>query len=263
MTEQYTDTLMELRIDYAANHPGGKMDSLHYHDAYEIYILEKGERNHLIDDTLVCLAGREVALIKPFELHSTDGSAYSRYVLYFKEEYLDRYMTAAGKAALLAVFSQKKLTLSEEAYQRVTALLLELNAAHDDFLLLAEIMRILRASKEASVAQEAQAESLIARITEYLGQHFIDFCGLDALADRFFITKHYLCRLFKKETGLSVVTYVNAQRLQRAAEELRFSRKSIKRIAAECGFHSSGYFSRTFREQLGISPLEYRRKHQI
>ena len=262
MTEQYTDTLMELRIDYAANHPGGKMDSLHYHDAYEIYILEKGERNYLIDGTLACLTGRDVALIKPFELHTTDGSAYSRFVLYFKEEYLDRYMTAAGKAALLAVFSQKKLTLSEEAYQRVTALLLELNAAHDDFLLLAEIMRILREAGKAS-PQKMQAASLITQIFEYLGQHYVDFGGLDGLAARFFITKPYLCRLFKKETGLSVVTYVNAQRLQRATEELRFTRKSVKRIAAECGFHSSGYFSRIFHEQLGLSPLEYRRKHQI
>jgi AraC-like DNA-binding protein len=56
-------------------------------------------------------------------------------------------------------------------YQRLIALLLEPNAARDDFLL------------------------------------------LDELAARFFITKPYLCRLLKKETGLSDVTYVNAQRL--------------------------------------------------
>jgi methylphosphotriester-DNA--protein-cysteine methyltransferase len=35
--------------------------------------------------------------------------------------------------------------------------------------------------------------------------------------------------LFKKETGLSVVTYVNAQRLQRVTEELRFTKKSVKK----------------------------------
>ena len=61
----------------------------------------------------------------------------------------------------------------------------------------------------------------------------------------------------------SVVLCVNAQRLQRATEELRFTGKSVKRIAAECGFHSSGCFSRIFHEQLGIAPLEYRRRHQI
>ena len=143
------------------------------------------------------------------------------------------------------------------------ALLLELNAARDDFLLLAEIMRILRKAGKASPPREMQTVSLITQIIEYLGQHRVDFCGLDELAARFFITKPYLCRLFKKETGLSVVTYMDAQRLQRATEELRFTEKSVKRPTAECGFHSSGCFSRIFHEQLGIAPLEYRRKHQI
>lgn len=263
MTELYTDTRMELRIDYAANHPGGKMDTLHYHDAYEIYILEKGERNYLIDGTLVYLSEREVAFIKPFELHSTDGSAYSRYVLYFKEAYLDRYFTPKGKEALLSAFTSKRRTLTEEDYQRVVGLLLELNTAHDDFLLLAEIMHILGASRTAPAQYEDKGASLIGQITEYLGQSYLTFCGLDALAARFFITKSYLCRLFKKEIGLSVVTYVNAQKLQHAAEQLRFTRKSVKRIAADCGFCSSVYFCKLFRETFSVSPGEYRKKHQI
>ena len=81
MPTLYTDTRMDLRIDYAANHPGGRMDTVHYHDAYEIYILERGERNYLIDGSLVGLSAGQIALIRPYELHSTDGSAYSRYVL--------------------------------------------------------------------------------------------------------------------------------------------------------------------------------------
>ena len=263
MAELYTDTLMELRVDYTAHHPGGRMDSIHYHDAYEIYILEEGERNYLIDGTLVCLTGREVALIKPFELHSTDGSPYSRYVLYFKEAYLDRYFSVEGKAAILSVFAQKKLTLTEEDFQRVAALLPELNAARDDFLLLAEIMRILRASVAVPSRCAGGERGLVGRITEYLGQSYLTFSGLDELAARFFITKSYLCRLFKKEVGLSVVTYVNAQKLQHAAEELRFTRKSVKRIAADCGFCSSVYFCKLFRETFGSSPGGYRKKHQI
>ena len=263
MAELYTDTLMELRIDYAANRPGGKMDTFHYHDAYEVYILEKGERNYLIDGVPVSLRGREVALINPFELHSTDGGAYSRYVLYFKEAYLDRYFTPEGKAALLAVFAEKRLTLTEEEYQRVIKLLWELNSARDDFLLLAEILHLLAAARAASSHEEGRGTGLVEQITEYLGESYLTFGGLDELAARFFITKSYLCRLFKKEIGLSVVTYVNAKRLQRAAEELRLGGKSIKRIASDCGFHSSGYFSRIFHEELGLSPLEYRKKHQI
>ena len=263
MTELYTDVRMDLRIDYAANRPAGKMDGVHYHDAYEIYVLEKGERNHLIDGTRISLAAREVALIKPFALHTTDGSAYSRYVLYFKEAYLDRYFSPVGKAVLLSLFEEKKLTLTEEAYARTVELLLALNGRHEDFLLLAEILHLLLAARERLTECAEGDGSLIARITEYLRESYLDFRGLDELAARFFVTKFYLCRLFKRETGLSVVSYVNAQKIRRACEELRYTRKSVKRIAADCGFSSSVYFCKLFREGLGTSPLEYRRMHQI
>lgn len=263
MAELYTDTRMDLRIDYAANRPGGRMDTVHYHDAYEIYILERGERNYLIGGTLVSLTARDVALIRPFELHSTDGSAYSRYVLYFKEEYLDRYFSAEGKRLLLSLFEEKRVSLTEEAYARIVELLLALNGRHEDFLLLAEILRLLLLSRGHSARREEGEGSLAARITEYLRESYLDFCGLDALAARFFVTKSYLCRLFKRETGLSVVSYVNAQKLRKATEELRYTRKSVKRIAADCGLGSSVYFCKLFRESFGTSPLEYRKRHQI
>lgn len=263
MSEFYTDTAMALRVDYTANHRGGRMKSVHYHDAYEVYLLEKGERNYLIDGALITLGEREVALIRPFELHSTDGSAYSRYVFYFKEEYLDRYFSAEGKAALLTLFDQKKLTLDEERYTRIVSLLTELNGDKENFLLLAEILRLLLSCRALPSRHEAREESLIARITAYLGESYLSLTGLDELAARFFITKSYLCRLFKQQTGLSVIGYVNAQKLQRATEELRFTRKSIKAIAADCGFHSSVYFCRIFQEKLGLSPGDYRKKHQI
>jgi AraC-like DNA-binding protein len=262
MAELYTDTLMDLRVDYAANHPGGGMESVHYHDAYEIYILEKGARSYDIDGTLVPLGEREVALIRPNEPHSTDGSAYSRYVLYFKEAYLDRYFTAEAKALLLSLFSKRKLALDKESYLRLTAALVELNGRHEDFLLFAEILRILLFCSSLPL-RRTEDKSLAARVKAYLGEGYLTFSGLDDLAARFFVTKSHLCRLFKEETGLSVVTYVNTLRLQRATGELRFTRKSIKRIAADCGFHSSGYFCRLFREQLGTSPGEYRKSHQI
>lgn len=262
MATLYTDTRMDLRIDYAANHPGGRMDTVHYHDAYEIYLLEQGERNYLIDGSLIGLSSGDVALIRPYELHSTDGSAYSRYVLYFKEDYLDRYFSAEGKAAILSLFERKKLSPDAERYTRLVSLLMELNTRHGDFLLFGEIMRLLLSCRGDAAGSEGEG-ALIARVTAYLGQSYLTFTGLDELSARFFVTKSHLCRLFKRETGLSVITYVNAQRLQRATEELRFTRKSIKRVAVDCGFHSSMYFCRLFRESFGLSPGDYRKKHQI
>ena len=96
MDALYQELDSSIRIDYVSNSRGGRMASMHCHDAYEIYVLEKGERTYIIDDAFIELSERDVALIKPFELHTTDGGVYSRYLLYFKDEYLDRFFFKRG-----------------------------------------------------------------------------------------------------------------------------------------------------------------------
>ena len=102
MEALYQSLKNDVKIDYVSNSLGGRMASVHYHDAYEIYILEKGERTYIIDDAFIELSSGDIAIIKPYELHSTDGGIYSRYLLYFKDEYLDRYFTGEAKEKLLS-----------------------------------------------------------------------------------------------------------------------------------------------------------------
>ena len=68
-------------------------------------------------------------------------------------------------------------------------------------------------------------------------------------------------KIFKKETGMSVVTYLTTHKLQLAREKLEFTKDSIAEIAAACGFHSAMYFCKKFKAALGISPGEYRKQN--
>ena len=72
------------------------------------------------------------------------------------------------------------------------------------------------------------------------------------------MSESYFSHLFKKETGISFVDYVNTQRVCRAEELLRTSDKRISEIAQEVGVENSNYFSVMFRKMRGISPQEYR-----
>lgn len=72
------------------------------------------------------------------------------------------------------------------------------------------------------------------------------------------MSESYFSHLFKKETGISFVDYVNTQRVCRAEELLRTSDKRISEIAQEVGVENSNYFSVMFRKLRGISPQEYR-----
>lgn len=69
----------------------------------------------------------------------------------------------------------------------------------------------------------------------------------------------YLCRVFRKETGLTPHKYLADLRLRSAASMLHsdYSASSITEIAHLCGFRNPLYFSRLFKQKYGVSPREY------
>ena len=97
-------------------------------------------------------------------------------------------------------------------------------------------------------------------IKEYLDEHFAEKITLDVLAERFYINKFYLTRVFKEQFGQSVTNYLVQLRITQAKRLLRFSDKNIETIAQECGMTDANYFSRMFKKVEGVTPGEYRRQ---
>jgi len=70
----------------------------------------------------------------------------------------------------------------------------------------------------------------------------------------------HVARLFRQTYGVTPLTYVNAQRIQRARRFLRDTGLSVSEIAHRTGFDEISGFSRLFRKQTGMSPREFRRQ---
>ncbi len=68
----------------------------------------------------------------------------------------------------------------------------------------------------------------------------------------------YAERLFKKETGLSIMDFLRKERIKVACDLLSHSELKIKDIADTLTFTSTSHFARVFKAQLNLSPLEYR-----
>ena len=83
---------------------------------------------------------------------------------------------------------------------------------------------------------------------------------LDELADRFFISKFHLSRVFKEQFGVSIHAYVRNLRITKAKQMLRFTDKKLEDIGYRCGLGAPHYFSRIFRQVEGITPSEFREK---
>lgn len=100
----------------------------------------------------------------------------------------------------------------------------------------------------------------IRKVIMYINFNLTEDLGLQTIADQFSLNKNYLSTIFKKETGTSLTSYVNQKRVRNAIYLLNTSSLPVQNIAEACGFNDLNYFSRIFRQQVGMSPSNYRRE---
>ena len=94
----------------------------------------------------------------------------------------------------------------------------------------------------------------------YIQDHYTEMIAVDCLAREAHISKRVCFRLFQENLHMSPLEYMREYRLRKACMELIETEKSITEIASDCGFGSSSYFGKLFREHFNCSPVRYRGK---
>jgi AraC family transcriptional activator of pobA len=77
-------------------------------------------------------------------------------------------------------------------------------------------------------------------------------------AEKLYLSSNYLGDLLKKETGKSAQEHIQLKMIEVAKEKIFDQSKSISEIAYELGFKYPQHFTRMFKKEVGMSPLEYR-----
>jgi YesN/AraC family two-component response regulator len=98
----------------------------------------------------------------------------------------------------------------------------------------------------------------VSEIINYINTHYGEKMTLDFLANRFFIDKYYLCRIFKKISGMTVVEYMNYKRLIEAKKLIETSEHSISAISNLVGFQNQNHFNLLFKRLYGYTPSQIR-----
>ena len=83
---------------------------------------------------------------------------------------------------------------------------------------------------------------------------------LAELARKSHLSQRHFTRIFQQCVGRAPIDHLMQVRLQRAAELLTHSERTITDIAYDCGFSDSNYFTRCFRKAMGQPPSQYRRR---
>ena len=95
---------------------------------------------------------------------------------------------------------------------------------------------------------------------QYIHDHYFSRITLQDIAGAASVSKSEALYCFRTGIGSSPVAYLIKYRLGRAADLLLTTRMSVSGIARECGIDNAGYFCRSFKQEYGMTPLEFRKK---
>ena len=247
------------------------------HDFWELCFVTEGEISVRIEDKLSPLGKNELILISPNKkhaYHSEDGNRNKAFVicfdsfsqvLYAISEYIFTpentqvscidLIIQESKATFRTGEGDHLVVLDTPVFGGQQALLSQLK------YLLISLARRLSSEKSAEIVffsgENFHAE-LVDAIMRYLRENIDKKISLGDVCERFNYSRSFICKVFKQQTGESLITCFNRMKAKRAAKLLRETTKSVTDIAAELGFREIKYFDAVFKKHHGISPVQYR-----
>ena len=261
--------LENFRLFHLRSECGEKMD-FHYHEFCKLLFLVSGQGSYFVDGKRYLLSAGDIVLIGSRSVHKpelSEGTAYERIIIYVSPEYLQKM--SAPDCDLLSLFSGENghvLRLKEQRRRAVFALAskLEQDLENDSFgravLSQADLLQLLvelgrsMADSPASLPRPSMTENRrVLEIMEYLNQNLAEEIDIDQLAEQFFISKFYMMRLFQRETGTTIYSYLTQKRLLKARELMDAGMRATESCYA-CGFHSYSSFTRAYGKYFGTTP---------
>ena len=260
-------------------HYGENIDYLHFHNSLEIGFCYEGPGRMLLGEEEVRFSGREFSVIPPNYPHTTDSDlgTISRWEYLFidVEGFLRSFLDTPVKAdkVIQRIYS-KALFLEENQSPSISEKILKImNIMRDgeEFYLeeakgilaslLVEIARLNRRSEEERVEEEkGKLTNMITRVQDFVSYHYMEDIKVKDLAQSCHISETHFRRVFTSYMKMSPLEYINTVRINTACELLETTDAPVADVAHKCGFTTNSTFNRNFKQLMGVTPLEWRKR---
>lgn len=109
--------------------------------------------------------------------------------------------------------------------------------------------------------EDIHPDQVIDIIKVYIDHNYCQDIRISTFSEKYFFSKEYLSKLFKKKFDCGIYEYALNLRMKRAAELLTSGELQIQDISNRLGYSNSNYFSKAFKNFYDTSPSEYREKN--
>lgn len=126
--------------------------------------------------------------------------------------------------------------------------------------ILYKLLQFVIREREAMVPEHIEKHQYIESACEYIRHHLNnEELSISEVAEHVFLNQVYFGRLFKQVMKMSFKKYLLKTRLEHARQLLEDTEDSINDICAKVGMANPSYFSKLFKQEMGVLPSEYKR----
>ncbi|XZF16326.1 GlxA family transcriptional regulator [Chitinophagaceae bacterium MMS25-I14] len=111
--------------------------------------------------------------------------------------------------------------------------------------------------------QKQHGDEVVLKAQEFIEKNPTLLFTVDELCNQFNIGRRTFERRFKKNTGNSVVEYIQRVKVEFAKKHLEAGRKTINEIIYETGYNDIDAFRKVFKKFTDLSPVDYRKKYSV
>lgn len=115
-------------------------------------------------------------------------------------------------------------------------------------------------SVNSSFEGKTQTSQIMEKACILLRQSMLDQIKAEDIADRLRVSYSWFRHTFKQYTGMAPNQYLIQLKIERSKELLIFERNSVKSVAYELNFESIAYFSKLFKNRVGVTPYKFRQQ---
>jgi len=264
MTPQSDTLQIYLRYPLRASRAGLFISTGHGHhrervlDSYELVFVVNGCLELHEDDRVYTVRPNETLLLWPHRHHGPITPFPADLSFYWVHFFVDRQFGSGTNRIVVGSHSRvERPARLKELYnwyidEQVTESLSPIEASHLLALILCE------AARTTGTAGNAPA-SLATRVDTHISHHFSQSLSTSRIAAHLNYNADYIEKIYRDERGISITEAIQRRRLREARAHLQFSADmNINEIAFACGYSDPAYFRRVFRQEVNMTPKQYR-----
>jgi|LSQX01.2.fsa_nt_gb AraC-like DNA-binding protein len=242
----------------------------HFHDVYEMLLFINGDCEYSVEGNIYPINHMDLILTNTKELHTPlfrSNAPYERINILINPSFLSDFVTDSYNP--LSVFENRALgkqnkidgnTVLKHEINNYFSLIkdaLEANNHHTEILVKTLLVQMLiKIEDTLDLSKNYYSNEKVSAIIRYISENLDSELNYETLSRIVFVSKNYLHRLFKQQTGFTLSEYIKIKRISKAKELLSKGISSTA-VAHMVGFSDYSSFFRAFKSLADISPSEY------